>query len=197
MADTASPLGFRPVNLIGGQVYAGSTRMLPIVSGYATSIFYGDAVKLINTGYINKDTGTATMTPVGIFMGVNYMDPVYGFTTRQMWTASTTTLNSEAAMAVICDDPDAIFQIQASASLTQAALGQNAAVVQNAGDAASGNSRVSLNAASVADTNTLPIRIVGFAGGSPLVPSDSFPEVLVKWNWGMHQYQRAQGAQAP
>jgi hypothetical protein len=30
MANVASPLGFRPVNLIGGQPFAGSTRMLPI-----------------------------------------------------------------------------------------------------------------------------------------------------------------------
>lgn len=195
MANTASPYGMVPVNLIGGQSYAGSTRMLPIVSGYATSIFFGDVVKLINTGYINKDTGTATLTPVGIFMGCAYTDPVYGYTTRQMWTASTTTYNSAPAVAYICDDPDAIFRIQASASVTQAALGQNAAVVQNAGDSISGDSRVSLNAATIADTNTLPIRIVGFSGGEPLAPSDSYPDVLVKWNFGMHQYERAQGAQ--
>lgn len=196
MADTASPRGLVPANLIGGQSYAGSTRMLPIASGYATSIFFGDVVKLINTGYINKDTGTTTATPVGIFMGCAYTDPVYGYTTRQMWTASTVTQNSAAAVAYICDDPDAIFQIQASGTLTQAALGANAALVQNAGDTISGDSRVSLNASSVADTATLPIRIVGFAGGSPLVPSDAYPEVLVKWNFGMHQYERAQGAQA-
>lgn len=197
MASTASPRGLVPANLIGGQSYAGSTRMLPIVSGYATSIFFGDVVKLINTGYINKDTGTATATPVGVFMGCAYTDPVYGYTTRQMWTASTVTQNTVPAIAYICDDPDAIFQIQASAALTQAALGANAALVQNAGDTISGDSRVSLNAATVADTATLPVRIVGFAGGNPLVDTtDLFPEVLVKWNFGMHQYERAQGAQA-
>lgn len=197
MANTASPLGFRPVNLIGGQPFAGSTRMLPIASGYATSIFYGDVVKLINTGYINKDTGTTSLTPVGIFMGCQYVDPTYGFTTRQMWTASTATMNSAPAYAFVCDDPDAVFQIQASAAVTQAALGQNAAVVQGSGDTISGDSRVSLNAASVADTNTLPIRIVGFAGGSPVIDTDTYPEILVKWNFGMHQYERATGAAAP
>lgn len=193
MANTASPLGFRPVNLIGGLPFAGSIRMLPIQSGYGTSIFYGDAVKLAS-GYLNKDTGTTTMTPVGIFMGVTYTDATYGLTFRQMWTASTAPLNSAAALAYVCDDPDAVFKIQATAAVAQTALGLNAGVVQNAGDSASGNSRVALDAATVANTNTLPLRIVGFDGGDPLIPADTYPDVLVKWNWGMHQYQRALGA---
>ena len=201
MASTASPQGFLPKNLIGGQPFAGSTRMLPIASAYGTSIFYGDAVKLINTGFIIKDTGTTTMAPVGIFLGCQYTDSTYGFTTRQMWTASTVPANSESAIAFVADDPDLVMQIQASAALTQAALGLNAAVVQGAGSTITGDSRVSLSASSVADTNTLPLRIVGFVGGSPygencIVPTDSFPEVLVKWNFGMHQYERALGAQA-
>ena len=37
----SAPYGFKPVNLIGGQVFAGSTRSLPIQYGYATNIFYG------------------------------------------------------------------------------------------------------------------------------------------------------------
>lgn len=194
MATTATPYGLRPVNLIGGQPFAGSTRMLPIVSGYATSIFYGDVVKLANTGYIQKDTGTTALTPVGVFLGCQYIDSTYGFTTRQMWTASTVPAGAVAAYAFVCDDPDTIFQIQATAAVTQAALGQNAAVVQNAGDTISGDSRVSLNAATVANTNTLPLRIVGFGGGSPVIDSDTYPELLVKWNFGMHQYENANGA---
>ena len=31
------PYGLLPTNLTGGQVFAGSTRMIPIASGYATS----------------------------------------------------------------------------------------------------------------------------------------------------------------
>jgi len=42
-----APYGLKPVNLIGGQVFAGSTRLMEIASGYATSIFYGDLVKRI------------------------------------------------------------------------------------------------------------------------------------------------------
>ena len=41
------PYGLKPVNLIGGQVFAGATRQMEIASGYATSIFYGDLVKRV------------------------------------------------------------------------------------------------------------------------------------------------------
>ena len=39
MASTAAPYGLKPVNLIGGQPYAGSTRQIKIASGYNTNIF--------------------------------------------------------------------------------------------------------------------------------------------------------------
>ena len=42
------PYGLKPVNLIGGQVFAGATRQMEIATtanvGYGTSIFYGDLV---------------------------------------------------------------------------------------------------------------------------------------------------------
>jgi hypothetical protein len=40
-----APYGLIPINLIGGQVFAGANRHLPIASGYSTAIFYGDIVK--------------------------------------------------------------------------------------------------------------------------------------------------------
>jgi hypothetical protein len=48
------PYGLKPVNLIGGQVFAGATRQMEIASGYATGIFYGDLVKRVTGGTIEK-----------------------------------------------------------------------------------------------------------------------------------------------
>lgn len=205
MANTAAPYGLIPVNLTGGQPFAGSTRMLPIVTNYATAIFFGDVVKCANTGYIEKDTGTTTLTPIGVFMGCSYMDPTYGLTFRQYYAANTVPANSQNTIAYICDDPDAIFKIQGSASMTQTMLFNNAGVVQGSGSAISGNSAVSLNVSTVATTDSLPLRIVGWSGGnasltqaggsgqSCLAPGDSYPDVLVRWNFGMHRYQVATG----
>ena len=69
------PYGLLPVNLIGGQVFAGSTRLMSIASGYGSDIFFGDVVKRASNGTIEKDTGTSTATPVGIFMGCTYTNP--------------------------------------------------------------------------------------------------------------------------
>lgn len=204
MALTASPYGLVPVNLLGGRVYSGSTRMLPIASGSATSIFFGDVVKALSTGFIDKDTGTATLTPIGVFMGVNYVDPTYGFTTRQYWTGATVTYQTQPAMAVICDDPFAVFRIQASAAMLQTSLFNNAAVIQGSGSTVSGNSGVSLNA-TTDTTNTLPLRVIGWAGNNVtpgigagtsqecVAPTDLFPDVLVTWNAGMQAYMNALG----
>ena len=35
----SAPYGLRPINLIGGQVFAGSTRLIPIASSSGTAIY--------------------------------------------------------------------------------------------------------------------------------------------------------------
>lgn len=205
MANSATPYGMVPVNLTGGIPFAGSTRMLPIASNYNTSIFFGDVVKCANTGYIQKDTGTATLTPIGVFLGCMWLDATYGLTNRQYYPANTVPANSQDIIAVVCDDPNTIFRIQGSAGMTQTMLFNNAGVVQGAGSTITGDSGVTLDVSSVADTNTLPLRIVGWAGTNQsltrgagigqgcLAPGDSYPDVLVRWNFGMHRYEVATG----
>lgn len=183
MASTATPYGFRPVNMLGGQVMTHGIRQYPIASGYATALCNGDAVVLAIGGVINKFTGTTTAAPgpaVGVFVGVSYTDPAMGFLTKNMWTAGTVTAD---AMAYVVDDPDALFEIQASGSLGQNAIGTNAALVQNAGNTTLGISHVALNAASIAATATLPVRIVDIVdkqGFSQV--GDAFTDVIVRWN---------------
>jgi hypothetical protein len=72
----SAPYGLKPINLIGGQVFAGATRQLKIASAYAANLLNGDVVKIINDGTIEKDTGTATATPVGVFFGVYLHRPL-------------------------------------------------------------------------------------------------------------------------
>lgn len=169
------PYGLQPVNLIGGQVFAGSTRSLPIQYGYATNIFYGDFVSL-NRGFITRTaistaSFTSTALPVGIFLGVSYTNP----TTKQKqfsqyWPAG---VLAGDAMAIVTDDPDTVFKAVAVtsgvavASAASALVGQNVGYVDNGGNINTGNS---LNAVLVptvtppagpATTATLPLRIVG------------------------------------
>ena len=107
----SAPYGLKPINLIGGQVYAGATRQLVIANtsgtGYGTSIFYGDVVKLASTGTIQLDTGTSTATPVGVFMGCQYISAVTGqLTFSQYYPASLAVKSGTEILAFVADDPD-------------------------------------------------------------------------------------------
>jgi hypothetical protein len=158
------PYGLQPINLIGGQVYAGSTRLFRIASGYATSIYYGDVVKIASDGTIQKDTGTSTATPVGIFLGCTYTNPSTNQKLNYQYYAGGT--NAPDIQAYVVDDPDVLFKVAAVSSGTTVAfysseqIGLNAALVQNNGSNTTGDSQVAISGTSFATTASLPIRIV-------------------------------------
>jgi len=194
----SAPYGLKPVNLIGGQVFAGSTRQMEIASGYATNIFYGDLVKRISDGTITKDTGTTTATPVGVFLGVSFTNASTGqIQQQQYYPASTSIKSGTKIFAVVADDPDTLFQVAVVSGTTVisgvgiTAIGENATLVQNAGSTTTGDSKVAL-LDSTATTSTLPIRIIDVVRDTATA-ADVFPEVIVKINFGMHQYNNATG----
>ena len=182
------PYGLKPVNLIGGQVFAGSTRNMKIASGYATNIFYGDVVKLVSDGTVEKDTGTTTVAAngvAGVFLGCTYTNP----STKQpvwsqYWPASTV---ASDAYAIVADDPDVLFKVAAVSGTTvvafygQTVIGNNVALVQNAGSTTTGDSAVGIDGTSAATTVSLPIRIVA---GVPDTANASgeFCEFICKFN---------------
>ena len=194
----SAPYGLKPVNLIGGQVFAGSTRQMEIASGYATNIFYGDLVQRISDGTITKDTGTTTATPVGVFLGVSFTNASTGqIQQQQFYPASVSIKSGTKIFAVVADDPDTLFQVAVVSGTTVitgvgiTAIGNNATLVQNAGSTITGDSKVAI-LDSTATTNTLPIRIIDVVRDTATA-ADNFPEVIVKINFGMHQYNNATG----
>ena len=163
-----APYGLKPINLIGGQVFAGSTREYPIPYGYATSIFYGDIVGLSrgNVARLTVETGTLG-TVTGVFLGCSYTNP----TTKQKqfaqyWPGGTT---AGDAVAIVCDDPDTVFKAvvcsatTAVASGARAMIGQNLAMINNTGNVNTGDSANALLAPSntPVTTDALPIRVLG------------------------------------
>lgn len=164
----SAPYGLKPVNLIGGQVFAGSTREYAIPYGYSTNIFYGDFVGLTR-GQIQRlsvTSGTAG-NQTGIFLGCSYTDP----TTKQKrfaqyWPASTL---AGDAVAIVCDDPDTVFQAVVCSSGTtvasgaRAMIGQNLEMLNNTGNTSTGDSANALAAPTdtPVTTSTLPIRVLG------------------------------------
>jgi len=188
----SAPYGLKPINLIGGQVFAGQTRELPIASGYGTVINNGDVVKFNTTdGTIVKETGTATVSAngvVGVFLGCTYTHPSTG---QKLFANSYPGgVTASDILAYVADDPDQLFKVAVTGGSTSttitpisgAILGSNMGISQPVSNSTiSGNSNIGAYNAADSTVFTLPLRVVG------LVPettnsSGNYSEVIVKWN---------------
>ena len=199
----SKPHGFRPINLIGGQVFAGATRKMRIASGYNTSIGFGDLLIRVNDGTVARSAAT-TAKPTGgfagVFLGCEFVNSSTGQVQFQQNFVADTTVTSGFITAYVCDDPDTLFQVTVVSGTTVitgvqfTSVGNNATIVNNTGITAAGNSQVAL-LDSTADTDTLPIRIVDVVPDTAYVSGGNtlFPEVIVKFNFGMHAYDTAVG----
>ena len=192
----SAPYGLKPINLIGGQVFAGATRQRRIASG-ASSIGFGDPVKFVNDGTIAVTTETTTGPATGfagVFLGCQFVSSVTGQPTwSQSWTSGTSVKANTFIDAYVCEDPDQLFQVavvtgttvvSTTTGLTYTNINNNVALVANTLNTTSGDSQQAILLSSAAVTATLPLRIVD------LVPDTAFdyngtiyyPEAIVKFN---------------
>ena len=192
----SAPYGLIPINLIGGRVFAGATRQIPIGSGEGTAIFYGDVVKFNAAGNLTRDTSTNAATPVGVFLGCSYTDPTFGKVFRQYYPANTVASDT---VGIVCDDPDALFKVAVVSSgvamsyMNRTDVNRNTALVQNNGSTVTGNSAVAVSA-TAGNGDTLPVRIIDFVPETAIAGEPgSYTEVIVKWNAGVHRYDNATG----
>ena len=200
MASSASPYGFKPINLIGGQPYAGSTRQIKIASGYASNIFNGSIVSIVAGGTVemvttNGDDSTGFPAgTVGVFVGCSYTDPnTKQKLFSQYWPTGTV---ASDAVAYVVDDPDCLFQVQADGAVTQADLGQNThlAAVQSTstGSTTTGNSNTAVTA-TTGTTSGWAFRIVDFVDGPDSTVGDAYTDLIVKFNPDSHSYTNKTG----
>ena len=193
MASTASPHGARPVGSLVSCAYNAKITHYKIKNAFGTSIFYGDFVKWADDNpntTIQKDTGTSSATPIGVFLGCAYTDPTTGqFTPNQYFPASTA---ADDIVAYVASDPFLVMQMQSDEALTQDDLGKNVGIVQTAGSTTIGTSKNAVDGSSAATTNTLPLKIVDFVDGPDSAIGDSFTDVLVMFNVG-HQLLNTTG----
>ena len=120
--------GYKPVNLIGGQVFAGSTRNLPVQYNYGTALYYGDLVTL-SAGYVVIATYpvSTTNTTVGVFLGCYYTNP----TTKQRQYAQYYPGNVLAGdiTAIIGDDPDQVIRCAVTTGASATTIGSASSIL--------------------------------------------------------------------
>lgn len=199
MASSATPFGLKPVNLIGGQSFnGGAIREYLLPSNVAAAYYTGSVIYMntngVPTGITATPTAGTTAGILGVCVGVRYTDPTLKYTVfGQYLPSGAYTAGYRDIYIRVCDDPDQLYSIQAATAVgsktngARGAIGQNAALSGFSGSATTGLANTALdtgaNWGSCASTNTLAMRIVDI-----ITPDDTYPEVLVKFNQGVHSY---------
>jgi len=196
MATTLAPYGFKPVNRLGNAGYNGAFSKIKIFANETTPIFNGDVTQLIASstgrGHLHRCNTTVTTTTVtssgtfnGVFIGCEYTDPTsQKWLQRQYYPGA---INAADVYGFVVDDPFAVFRCQADDTLGALTFGCNGSMIQTAlGSTFSGNSGLAFDASSVANTTTLPLRIVGFANDGRSSVGDAYTEVFVRINNHFH-----------
>ena len=164
-----APNGLVPANSMGAFSDSGKTNEYPITATYASSMFTGDLVTLSTAGTVIR--ATATQSALGVFQGCKYVPSSNnnGTVAFAYWPGNPGVQTGTTPVAIVLDDPNAVFSIQetgstastAGTALTQAAVGNNANILYTAGSTITGISAVSLDNSTTATTLTQNLKIIG------------------------------------
>jgi len=160
MANTDSPFGLRPIRHRNGAAYNGAANPYYINSSYATALFVGDPVIKVAGGSnaahvsaagvgefeigtlpeIEKATAGDANRITGVIVGFAPLPSDLG---KQYNPAST------ERVALVCDDPDIVFEIQADGAIPAASMGLNGVLIYtHSGSTTSGLSGAELDTTS-------------------------------------------------
>lgn len=179
----SAPYGYKPINLIGGQVYAGSTRNMPIQYNSTNPIYFGDLVYL-NAGYadlitypLNTTSGHLT---VGVFMGCYYTNP----TTKQRQFSQyyPGSVLAGDITAIVADDPDIAIQCAVATTASSGVIGSASSLLVGSnmvgttttGSASTGNGTGGVVAASAAAASTAGFRVLSLVPDTQISTSATY-----------------------
>lgn len=181
MSAVAAPFGlvpaYHPTGLERAMAYT-------IAGAYATAIFKGDPVILNATGSVIA--GTAAADLLGVFDGVEYVDPTGKPTYSNFWPAAQAILAGTVPTVYVWDQPDTVFAVQANGSVPATAIGNQADVVMGAGSTQTGLSTTAMSATLAGVGVQAQLRIVDFDRNPGNAAGDAFTVVQVKI--ARHQY---------
>lgn len=159
MANSDTRFGLKPVRHKSGAPYNGAVTPYSIKANYGTALYIGDPVIKVANG----SNAAVIKTNVGTF-GIGTLPEVEKATAGDgnritgaivAFSALPTDLSkqynpaSTERVALVCDDPDMVFEIQADGPVTAAEMGLNAVLIfTHSGSTATGLSGVELDTTS-------------------------------------------------
>lgn len=184
--------GFQPRRMLSGATFNNQTSTYLIASGYAQDIFNGDPVYYAGNGRIGRATAGNGNPILGIFTGVKYMLPgnnnINQFTFSPYWPANTVVVSpgqpAPVAYAMIIDDPNVVYDVQAATQIDSDQLSLNANFLVPGGPVPpysyiSGQSYLTLDSAAAAPTATFQFKILGYTPQIENTPDTPFNNVEV------------------
>jgi hypothetical protein len=173
MANANGSFGLRPIAKLGSNANstgASGYTLYEIAAGNSNAIYQGSPVIPLSTGYIDIVGAAAggTVGLLGVFWGCEYVSSTTGETVfSNYWPGSGADTN-HPVKAFVYDDPMQLYAIASDASLTSKAT-LRGHVFANAnfatgtsGSTTTGISSASLAVSTIATTNTLNLRIMGW-----------------------------------
>lgn len=184
------PASFAPFGLVAAAAYGthgNGLRAYAAPNGAACpDLAKGDPVKI--TGGVIVSAGDGTGPILGVAMGFGWVDP----TSKQPVLDSYLPADTSSAgsfegidtrpVVYVADNPNAIFLVQADASVSAGDVGLNFNTTTLGADTLYGVSRAALDASTRTSAITGAVKIVGLARVPDNNWSDPFPLVLVRMN---------------
>ena len=157
MANQDAAFGLKPIGKIGQNRDAQGLSEYSIVANSATTIYFQDPVKAINSGTI--DVAAAGDVLLGSLNGVFYTDPN---TKKPTFANHYEQVNSADIVAFVSDDPYERFEIQSdnSGASAQTDVFMNYDILYTAGNEANYVSKVELDDSSLTSASA-QLRVVG------------------------------------
>ena len=174
MANKDAAFGFRPVGKLGSAVNNSGTTKYRIADNQAGAIYKGDIVFIGNgsdagtgvtpaAGYIGP-AAAGQSNSIGIFNGCFYIDPTSKKPTWSNYYPGSINITVGTIDAYIYDDPNTLFEVQASGSLTYATVvGNNIDFAYTAGSTVNGQSKSELASSITGSGATDVLVIVGIS----------------------------------
>ena len=169
MANIDAAFGLRPYKSVGDGANTNGITTFKIqttgTAGTSSTLFQGTPVIPLANGLIDIVGAAAggTVPVLGAFLGCEYTDLNGKPTFTNKWPGTSSVKSSTEAVAHVAADPDQLFLINCDASVTQASVHANANFATGtSGDSTTGISTAELAVSTVATTNTLNLRIMGF-----------------------------------
>ena len=204
MSQVSSPYGLRIAKLLGDLPFSGGMHSYPVTANLAFGLFFGDpvgwAAGLPVALTASPTTALSVNSPIGVFMGCSYQDPIRGFVNAQYLPPNVISSGAKSVVIKIADATNLVMLVQADGPVPLSAIGMNAALKNfAAGSLITGDSGVQLATAGIGATATLAVRIYDFVNtptpspGAGSQPGDPFTDILVVWNFGVHRFTNSGG----